>query len=182
MSSFKNAYQLENWLNHNGINTDSWGEGTSKTAVDLWQELNQGDARLQGPPPVRLVRVVQVIIRQKNKVLIEIEQELGDGRIRQRQQYPADKMKPEENPSQAACRCLQEELNLQPNQITALSDPQEREETFESPSYPGLKTRFHFYEIEAEVTGLPDNNFWCENKAFASGDPVKRHHWHWLVP
>lgn len=178
---FKNPNELTTWLQKHHIDTGSWGNGSCKSVVDLWYELEQGEAQLAGPPPARNVQVVQVIIRQDDKTLYEIEQELNDGRIRRRYLPPSDKIKPGETVPEAARRCLEEEVGLTADQITICADVHRRKEVKDSPSYPGLKTTYHFYEVEAQVSRLPPVPFWRHNQAYEEGDPVRRHHWAWVT-
>jgi hypothetical protein len=177
---FENADSLVTWLAAGGVGMALWGQDGNKTAVDLWQELQTGDCIMQGPPPLRVVRVAQVIIQQEGMVLIEGAQEMADGRLRSRNFYPSEKMKPGEPPAAAALRCLQEELGIAPAQVIVLSEANAQTEACDSPSYPGLKTQYHFVEVATRIRGLPLQDFWRENTAHAFNDPVKRHHWVWV--
>lgn len=77
-------------------------------------------------------------------------------------------------------RCFREELGVGETAVTFLHDTYSQVESeTDSLSYPGLKTRYTFHVIEAQVTGLPDEDFWRDNSAFTVGDPVKRHRWTW---
>lgn len=178
--NFDSAAGLETWLNENSIDTSTWGTGESKTAVDLWHEIQNGETVLHSRPPERVVRVVQIIIRQDDKVLLEVEQELRDGRKRSRNLLPSDKMLPDETPKETAVRCLQEELGVLPDQIVSLTEVEQRQTRQDSASYPGLVSRYQFIIFETAVTNLPPDNFWRENKVDADADPVKRHHWAWV--
>ncbi len=182
MIGFDNANSLALWLASWGLDMSQWGRDGYKTAVDLWLELQQGDCIMQGPPPMRVVRVAQVIIQQEGKVLIEGAQEMGDGRIRNRRFFPSEKMKPGEPPAAAALRCLREELGITPDQVIILSEWGAQTDECDSPSYPGLKTQYHLVEVAARIRGLPLQDFWHENTAHILNDPVKRHHWVWVVP
>ncbi|NJN54935.1 MAG: NUDIX hydrolase [Anaerolineae bacterium] len=114
--------ELKEWLQVGGVDTAVWGQHGNKTAADLWGELQQGDCLLQGMPPMRIVRVVQVIIQQEGKVLMEGAQEWADGRVRNRNFLPSEKMKPGEPPAAAALRCLWEELGIAAPQVIILSE------------------------------------------------------------
>ncbi len=180
MSSYKTTHDLQSWLQDHGIDTTTWGKGNSKDVLALWRELVEGETKLEDTPPRRVVRVVQVIIKREEMILVEAKQEMGDGRVRIRNLLPSEKMKPEESPQDAAHRCLDEELGIASDQAKILPDHQERREEQESPSYPGLTTRYYFFEVEAIVTGLPVTDFWRDNATYQHGDPVKRHHWDWV--
>lgn len=180
MKRFENVAALRAWLAARHIDASLWGTGQAKQVTDLWHELQKRESVLQDAPLLRLVEVVQVIIRQNNRYLIEAVQEFGNGRTRQRNQPPAEKIKAGESFTHAACRCLLEELGVSQDAITLFHDAYRfvQYET-DAQSYPGLRTRYTFHVIEAEVTGLPQEEFWQENQSFADGDPVRRHLWAW---
>ncbi|GAB4281284.1 MAG: hypothetical protein Kow0080_34720 [Candidatus Promineifilaceae bacterium] len=178
---FQNQQELENWLNVNGIQTDFWGENRTKSIAHLWQEYIRGEITFEADPPLRVVLVVQVIVRNQNRILIEAEQEFSNGERRSRNQMPSEKMKPGESVEETAVRCLVEELGVSPQQITFLPGGKQRQTVLlSSPSYPGLLTRYTFYTVETAVTGLPPHPFWQNNKGCQEGDPVCCHHWKWV--
>ena len=177
---FANQEDLARWLAKKGIDTRSWGKGSYKSIANLWDEYLAGEVAFEECPSMRVVRVVQILLRQNGDILLEIEQEFRNGERRQRNQPPSEKIKGDENGLDAALRCLQEELELSREQIDALRVDEEREELIvDSPSYPGLPTRYTFQKIWAHVSGLPQEDFWRENKAAQEGDPVHRHLWGW---
>jgi len=177
---FDSELILELWLRSRGIQTEEWGSSGAKTVANLWHEYEQGEITFRDDPPTRVVRVVQIILRCETTVLYELAQEFGDGRIRRRQQPPSEKIVAGESQFVAAERCLREELGLDPRQIQLLGSTAEGMENLaESPSYPGLRTHYTIYKVEAMVEGLPEADFWRENEVAAEGDPVKRHLWGW---
>ena len=181
MNQFENVQDLEVWLTENGIDTTTWGVQGTKSVQNLWDELVNGDAQLQLEPPLRQVWVTEVFIQRAGHILIELEQAFGNGDTRSRRRVPSEKMYAGETCETAALRCLQEELEAPKDAITFLSPAQERAKQLkESPSYPGLQTQYIFYRIAVDVQGLPVEDFWRNNQAFAHGDPVKRHHWAWI--
>lgn len=172
--------ELEKWLARRGIDTSAWGTGDAKSVKNLWYELQEGDIVLQDNPLLRLVHVVQVMIRRQNKILIEAMQEFGDGSRRYRNQPPSEKMKSSESPTDAARRCLWEELGVNETDVAFdQSSYKQVQAQADSPSYPGLPTQYTFHLIEAVVAGLPSTDFWHDNEARGEGDPVKRHYWVW---
>ncbi len=180
MNQFDTVYELGKWLGHNGIDTARWGADGAKSVQDLWDELVNGDSRLQLNPPLRQVYVTEVMVQDAGRILIELEQEFGSGDRRVRRRVPSEKMH-DETSQTAALRCLAEELGVAADRVTFLSDAYERAtQTKDSPSYPGLPTRYVFSRIEVAVQGLPAGDFWRENQAFGHGDPVRRHHWGWI--
>jgi hypothetical protein len=180
MLTVKDQSELEALLVANGIDISGWGIGHAKHLEDLWNEIAQGESRLQAAPLRRFVQVARVIIRQGDLVLVEAEQELIDGRRRKRLQPPSDKMKPGEDILIAAERCLQEELNLVDEALHVLVHTHRVADlTGDSPSYPGLVAVYTFHYVDAIVLGLPNSGFWVDNDGGES-DPVKRHYWMWV--
>jgi hypothetical protein len=180
MLKFENERALEKWLTSHDIGWEAWGSAGSKTASNLWHEYVQGEIAFWEAPPTRAVRVVQIILRRHSRVLLEIAQEFGDGRVRQREVLPSEKIFAGESQFEAAERCLREELGLDSRHIQLInSTAASYQRVADSPSYPGLRTHYTVYTIEAAAEGLPDEDFWRENEAAAAGDPVKRHLWGW---
>lgn len=173
--------QLAALLRAEGIPTAQWGVGAAKRVADLWQELRGGETELHGPPLLRVVRgVIRVIVRRGDAILIEAEQVFGDGRTRERNWPPTDKLLPGESYIEAARRCLVEELGVAPSAISVIESSYRREQaTHESPSYPGLLTQYVFHTVEAHVARLPPTDFWTDEAASNRGDAVARHRWIW---
>lgn len=171
--------QLTAVLLANGVDLAQWGVGAAKRVDDLWQELCDGEMELHGPPLLRVVGgVVQVVVRRGDAILIEAAQVLRDGRVRRRNRPPADKLRPGERYQAAALRCLAEELGIAAAAITLIEESYRYTQTTDdSPSYPGLLSRYTFHTIEAQVASLPPNDFWTDETS--AHDLVARHHWVW---
>jgi len=168
------------WLESIGIDVSQWGTSTSKSLENLWDEYLRGEIYFVADPPLRIVQVVQIIVGRNDMILLEMEQEFSNSKRRSRNQPPSEKIKPGEDLYDAALRCLNEELGLEPVQIDIDKfSYTAKEEIIESPSYPGLLTRYTIHTLEVQVTGLPEQEFWRENVAAGEGDPVKRHLWGW---
>ncbi|MCA9971540.1 MAG: NUDIX domain-containing protein, partial [Anaerolineales bacterium] len=138
---------LAAWLAARGIDVDAWGRGGAKTAADLWQEVRRGECVLLetavAPGCLRRVQLVEVIIRRGERVLLELAQELADGRRRERLIPPSEKMQPGEDTAVAAMRGLWEELHLAAADVTLLdAGAAPRRRRLDSPSYPGLPTEY----------------------------------------
>jgi hypothetical protein len=172
---FQDMSELAGWLAASGVDADSWGQRESKRLSDLWVEYESGEAAFEDDPPARLLEVAEVVIRRGDTSLIEVEQEFSDGRRRARLVPPSEKIKPGESPLAAARRCLREELGL--TEVGVTLDPAYKltERTTDSPSYPGLLTRYQFHTFEAASAGLPDEDFYRHNAA--PDDPIRRHSW-----
>jgi len=164
--AFADAAALAAWLRAAGVPLETWGQGGAKTAADLWRE----------------VRVAQVFIRRGGRVLMEIEQEMIDGRRRVRDWPPSEKFKLGEDARTAAQRCLCEELGLDVRPVALCEDGRPYIRKTDSPSYPGLLTVYRVYTIALDAAvlpaaDLPDNDFWRDNSA--ANDPIRRHLWGW---
>lgn len=181
--NFDSPDALVRWLEAGGVDTAVWGADNSKSTHNLWDEYLQGEVSFEAHPLVRIVRVVQVLIKRNDVILLEVEQVFRNGKRRFRNQPPAEKIKGDESIIDAAYRCLKEELGLNRDQVDFLGVDQEMETIIrDSPSYPGLPTRYTIQRIRARVTGLPDEDFWRANSAVNDGDPVSRHLWAWREP
>lgn len=180
VNRFASIHALEAWLKTHGINYEVWGKNNSKSLHNLWHELEAGEVQLKEFPPLRVVEVVQIIIRRNSDILVEAEQEFISGQRRFRNQPPSEKVKPGETIQQAARRCLKEELSV-PSEAVKLQMESHRQHQMNtnSISYPGLPSQYNFHLLEAVVSGLPDGDFWCENQTQDKVDPVKRHRWVW---
>lgn len=180
VKDFDSLDALVSWLEEGGVDTAVWGTGSSKSTSNLWDEYLQGEVSFEAHPLMRIVRVVQVLVKRDDMILLEVEQVFKNGKRRFRNQPPAEKIKGNENIIDAAYRCLIEELGLSRDQVDFMGVDQEMEYVIrDSPSYPGLPTRYSIQRIRARVAGLPDEDFWRANTAANEGDPVSRHLWAW---
>lgn len=183
LRKFADPGELAIWLEGRAIDMTLWGTGTYKTINNLWDEYEAGEVFFEDDPPLRVVQVVQILLQQNSAILLELEQVLANGKRRFRNQPPSEKIKGNETSIDAAHRCLMEELGLRLEQMDFMSVENEKEGMItDSPSYPGLLTRYTMQKVEARVTGLPVEDFWRENKAAAEGDPISWHLWGWRKP
>jgi len=111
------ADALNDYLQKAGIDTSTYGQGKAKTVASLFSEFQNGETSLQWDDSTGTIRrVVEPLFIQlvfNGKVLVEREQRLADGRIRQRNMLLAEKKSPEDSSVAAgAVRGVQEELNL----------------------------------------------------------------------
>lgn len=180
MTDFAHIQSLESWLQRRQISVEAWGLGSSKSIETLWAELQSGESELAEDPPRRIVSVVQIIIRREEHVLVEASQELEDGRQRGRWQLPSEKMHPGEEPAETALRGLREELGVAAEEVSFVPGSVESWQwERDSISYPGLRTCYRFYRVEAVVAGLPHQPFSTREEATGPGEPVNRHFWEW---
>jgi hypothetical protein len=182
---FDTLSDLIAWLREAGIEPDRWnGRDGVKQVEDLWEEYRNGEVAFADSPVMRVVTVVQVLIRRDDgQQLMEIAQELRNGERRYRQQLPSEKARAGEPVIAAAARCLQEELGLARSawQLLQAGGPP-KPALRHSPSYPGLPTHYTVHPVEVAIAGLPAEAFWRPPAAAAHGDPVQRHLWDWRPP
>lgn len=173
--------ELHHWLAGHGIPFDSWGrrQDGSKPVTRLWQEIASGESWLTDDPPLRQVAVVSLRIESDGKQLTEVGQLMADGAVRRRNSPPTEKLKPGETPAAGALRCAVEELRVEPHHVQIAAQPLSTtvEET-DSPSYPGLRTRYRLHTITAAIPTLPTSAF-TTDEAPGSDAAVLTHHWEW---
>lgn len=173
---------LKKWLEERGIDAretfsntqSSSSNGGLKSIDDLLKEIENGETVLvenNTDTPggdvscVRRVSVVVVEITSKskpNKKLIEYVQTLPSGATRKRERFLSEKIMTGkgEGPLEAAERGIREELGaaLSPTatiRIDKNSLLAKEEFANSSLSYRRLPTRYRFYEVKAEIEGLP---------------------------
>ena len=157
---------LRNYLSTYGIPVDSWGKGSAKTLDHLLEEINEGETvlveRERGTEVLREIKVASItVLYHKNGetyVLAEDRQEFSDGRVRKRTLKAkgslSEKFKSHEDQGEAAKRAIREELGIAGD--VKLTQVKEEEEIEASQSFPGLKTIYHMYRFNAELT---DNQY-----------------------
>jgi hypothetical protein len=139
---------LRNRLEQAGITTVEWGKGEAKTLAHLVKELREGECSLVEENG-SLIRTVIVggsdVFHETPEGLFRLKEEkqvFRDGRERRRDLGSAvsEKMKPDEVPVEAMVRGLCEELGI--NGAVSMHYNGESGRTVESPSYPGLTSRY----------------------------------------
>jgi len=181
LANFSSFDELEKWLIDQKIDLSLWNRGNAKSVENLLNEIIQGDCSIQLNPAMRIIHVVQVLIFRNQTLLVEIEQEMNDERTRKRNLPPSEKMKPGEDCRQAAIRCLVEELQVSEDQVNILTkDCKAFIRYRNSRSYPGLKSKYFVYRVQAQVEQLPEGNFWSKEKESPKHkEIVRRHYWGW---
>ena len=176
------AEELRLLLQENNVPIAEWGQGGAKFVGNLWEEIQNGESILLSNPLRRQVATVSLIIRRGDRILIETEQRLGDGRIRKRHIPPSEKLQQNEDFLIAAYRGLQEELNISPDRAKfKLDTHQVRTSRQSSISYPGLLAEYHIHSIEVEIPSLPQESF-STDEPQAMNQNAKSHIWDWLFP
>ena len=113
--TFKTVDELTLWLNHHGVDTSEWGKGKAKRVDNLKKEIELKETVLQllGGKVFRTLTVCKVVVRRPgrmNEYLVCYGQRMEDGRERERNQIPSEKLFAGEIPSKSIARCLIEEL------------------------------------------------------------------------
>lgn len=173
--------ELQDWLTGHGIPFDAWGRDRdgSKPVTRLWQEIASGESWLTDDPPLRRVAVVSLRIEAAGKQLTEVRQLMADGAVRERNSPPTEKLKPGETATAGALRCAVEELRVEARHVRIVAEPLSTTvEEVDSPSYPGLRTRYLLHTMTAAVLSLPTSAF-TTDEASGSDAAVLTHHWEW---
>jgi hypothetical protein len=176
--------QLINWLSDQSIDTSRWGQQRARSVADLWQEIRQGESYLyDAPSALRVIEIALIIIRRDKKILFEVEQQFKDGRIRQRNWPMSEKIKKGEDCFAAALRGIKEELGVEGENVCVDSESCRIIQFFrDSISYPGLRTLYKAYCVNAQIDGLPNDNFNTYESSDNMEDSVRKHSWSWQMP
>ncbi|MHB8134609.1 MAG: hypothetical protein ACYDH1_10345 [Anaerolineaceae bacterium] len=183
-SEINHIEDLIQWLNRFNISQLNWGLNQTKTVNNLFDEIQKGECWLVENIPVRVVSVVQLLIYQNGFLLIEKEQLLCDDRVRIRLIPPSEKMKENEDWKSAAYRCLEEELQISADKATILPlDVKAKIRNKISFSYPGLRSKYYLYQVQALVQSLPTDEFWTTEKTeIGITKVINKHKWGWVKP
>jgi hypothetical protein len=165
-------------LEDHNINTSAFGKDKAKTLPEMSAEVEGGAARLMldATEHKKLVRVCDLVVlilkdASGQRILIETEEQFGDGRKRATNRLPGTKKEPYENTRQVAERILKEFLKLDPKGIKLDLNRIERvEEETESISYPGITSVYRKELVEGvfsmtdaaalAAVGLPSFGSW----------------------
>ncbi|AFZ11532.1 hypothetical protein Cri9333_0586 [Crinalium epipsammum PCC 9333] len=157
-----------------------YGKGQAKDYSSLLQEIEKKESQIiwDNNRPIRLIKVCRVRVICGDQELYEDRQVFSDGRVRKRGiRGLAEKLFKDEKEEIAAKRALKEELGLSDEASTLVSihfngiDNEEKE----SPSYPGLKTRYLFWDF---IAYLPVQ-YWQEEFVEGCEDDVKQTYFVW---
>ena len=138
-----------------GVPTEQWGRGKAKNLSDLFEEIRDGESKLEMIAGA-LTRHLEACainvfadIGGSRKRLVELKQILSDGRERVRNLDTSlgEKLRPGEAPNSAARRALREELGIDVeaefvSQLSLTRGPQESE------SFPGLPSVYVFHRFD----------------------------------
>ncbi len=148
-------------LKLNGISTEHWGEGKTKTVENLVREVVAGECLLDRSAEGEIKRMMQVarvyvsihLPDGRTLELWEDKQIMESGEARERERFGpglAEKMTKLEDPAVAVVRGLEEELFEKKKVVPpgSVVFTEELEEEEESQSYPGLFTQLHIFKYE----------------------------------
>ncbi|MGY6528514.1 MAG: hypothetical protein ACXITR_01165 [Cyanobacterium sp.] len=149
-----NINELNKVLSKHHINTENWlHEKGTKTVRDLHHEIDMGETILRSinGQLFRVVRLVSLLVKFKLGeqlfTLVEDKQIFFAGGIRKRDlDTLAEKIKVDETPELAVCRCLKEEIGLDFDGSFIFLG--ESEEVKSSPSYPFLHSIYKVYNYQ----------------------------------
>lgn len=160
MESFERSQEaaidaLKQQLESAGIDTSEWGKGEAKTVEHLQKEIESGETILITGEQGELLRKVVVggadILytspEGKKYRLKEDRQVFKDGRERKRNldQAISEKMKPDEDPTDAIIRGVREELDIEGD--LSVTETGVEEQLLSSPSYPGLQSQYILHKF-----------------------------------
>lgn len=153
-----------------------YGVGQAKSFDRLVEEIKAGETQIvfENYQPIRLIQVARVYVFFGSKQLIESKQTIkGQGDRRRGIDCVSEKFKLSESALDAACRGIEEELGLyvKYSDLVLLGKSSEQRE---SPSYPGLQTRYEFYDYRWE---LPERHYCPEGYVADEGDCITFFEW-----
>lgn len=153
--TFRSLDELSGYLKMAGLPVEQYGQGKAKTLEHLFKEIQGGGCILieEGKDLIRKVRSANILIYYQDEggglfFLKELKQVFKDGRERNRnfEWSVSEKLEPGESREEAALRAMSEELGIFNSNPKFLRT---ENQDIESPSYPGLATRYesNFFEI-----------------------------------
>lgn len=160
---FESVEALSSLLQQHSIPIELWGQGRAKTVGHLFRELSEGDTELVvlGQELLRQVAFVNIDVyaefdgalhrlREDKQVF---DEGLPSERTRVREMIGAvkEKLHRSERPENVVQRAVQEELQVGGK----ISNRKLRDEDLdeESPSYPGLRSKYKAHYFRADLRG-----------------------------
>jgi|LakMenEpi03Aug12_release.lakeMendotaPanAssembly.Ray.scaffolds.fasta_scaffold769694_1 hypothetical protein len=155
---------------------EKYGIGQAKLFDRLIEEIEQGETQIifADNQPIRLIQVARIYIFCNKKQLVESKQLIkGQGERIRNIRCISEKFKLNESAINAACRGIKEELGICINSSDLELFGKKSEEK-ESPSYPGLTTRYAFYDFRWD---MPEEYFNPDGYVADEGDCVTYFEW-----
>lgn len=147
-----NEERLEFVLNQHNIDTKKFGVGAARSIAQFVTETNSGETRLFEKGKELRRHLDLLIVKIKNSFgayLVETGHSFGKGQSRQRNAFPATKIRPFEDKVWAVRRLLRE-VDIPFSRSRIMFGPR-RVEKQESPSYPGVTTVYLKQVVEVEL-------------------------------
>jgi len=161
------------------IDTTKFGVGTARSIKEFAQESNTGETRLFSNGQELRRQLEILIVKIKNPIgayLVETGHSFGKGQTRQKNAFPATKVRPFEDKVWAVRRLLGE-VDIPYSSSKIIFGPR-RVEKQESPSYPGVITVYLKQVVEVQLENIDVNNLggsdmgrdkWFKSAPAASG-------------
>ena len=168
----------------------AWGTGKAKDVDALMKELQSGETQLVsvGGKVYRCINVVKLVVRHPELPrhhLVNYAQQLHDGRKRPRNVLLSEKLQPGELAASGAIRAVKTNLGDVLPKVLAVdtillkaSTHVSWEEIMDSPSFPGLATRYNLQQFEIRLLGLPITEFATAEEE--EGGRLKKNFWQWV--
>lgn len=153
-----------------------YGLGEAKPFSRLLDEIKAGETQIiwENYQPIRVIQVARVYVCHGNQKLVEVKQTIkGQGDRIRGIDCISEKFKLDESAINAACRGLDEELNISVG-YKDLKSLGKTSQTKESPSYPGLTTRYEFYDFRWD---MPETYYKPDGYIADEGDCVTYFEW-----
>lgn len=152
-----NEQELVKYLTRHSVDVSLYGTLPARTLKDLSKELVRGDSSLALKSWQEVIRVVDTVsvkvVNALGQILVQTDQVLPDGQKVALNRLPATRKRPDENQFIAARRVLQKFLDFDENQV--ILDPKKAkqydDERGPTPAFPGLKTVYRRYIVEARL-------------------------------
>jgi len=184
--------RLRQVLSQAGVDTEGWGINGKKSLSDLLVELKQKDCFLSmvDGKLIRVLGYVEVEVQNaEGNVLVETEQTLQSGHVRQVHNLLTGKMRAGEVWQLAVGRSASEKLKLPfsgDTPIAILSETLttsiEEKTAF---SYPNLRCQYRKHQVKAELNvellpaSSPLHNERFSTAGAGADSTVVQHHWVW---
>lgn len=144
--------KLTERLKEHKIDTTKFGVGTARSIKEFCDETNTGETRLFSNGTELRRHLDILIVKIKNPIgayLIETGHSFGKGQTRQKNAFPATKVRPFEDKVWAVRRLLGE-VDIPYSSSKIIFGPR-RVEKQESPSYPGVTTVYAKQVVEVQL-------------------------------
>jgi hypothetical protein len=159
-------------LQNHHVDMSKFGQGSARSIKQFVDETNTGETKLWSDGGSKLRRHLDIlVVKIKNPFgayLIETGHSFGKGQSKQKNAFPATKIRPFEDKVWAVRRLLGE-VDIPYSSSKIMFGPT-RVDRNESPSYPGIMTVYVKQIVEVQLMEIDVNNL--------SGDDMGRDKWY----